>query len=334
MLKTGKCNILIDGQFGSTGKGLFTSYITDKYNIDFSISNSSPNAGHTFYKNNKKYITKQLPVSGILNKHSIIFLCAGSIINPYILLDEIKRYNISSNRLFIDPMASIIETKDINDELEITSSATLISSTQNGVGKSLSRKINRSAKLAKDNKLLNKYVRDIDITLLLNKGYTALMEVPQGLGLSLCSGLKYPYCTSREITVSSALSDAQIHPYYLGNVLSCIRTFPIRVGNIKIKNKEIGYSGPFYEDSKEIKWEDIGITPELTTNTKRVRRVATFSMIQYNYMLDMLIPDYILLNFCNYLNKDKLNKLLLKLPEVTHLGFGPKKTDIIKRNTY
>ncbi len=148
------------------------------------------------------------------------------------------------------------------------------------------------------------------------------MEVPQGYSLSLNSKF-YPYCTSRDISVSSALSDLEVHPFYLGKTIVSIRTYPIRVGNLPH-----GYSGDFYSDSIETSWEKIGVPVEYTTNTKRVRRVATFSLYQYQDMLKVMLPDYVFLNFCNYLNEGALNELLCHLPEVTHLGFGPKVENI------
>ncbi|MGD9581162.1 MAG: adenylosuccinate synthetase [Vampirovibrionia bacterium] len=150
----------------------------------------------------------------------------------------------------------------------------------------------------------------------------ALMEVPQGLELSLDSR-HYPYVTSRNIDISSALSNAMVHPYYLGKVAVIIRTLPIRVGNIINKdNIIIGESGPVYEDMSELSWDDIGINPEKTTVTNRNRRIFSFSMRQYKYMLNRLRPDYILLNFANYLNNIQLKTLLELTPEITHIGFG------------
>lgn len=321
MLKPSKLNILIDGNLGSTGKGLMASYLGTYKHIDIAISSGSPNAGHTFYTQGQPYITRHLPVVGVLNKRCTIYLCAGAIIDPVIFLDEIKTFNISLDRLCIHPRAAVIEPQDIDSEKE--GDVKKIASTRKGVGAALVRKINRNAKLARDNKYLAPFIQELDLQFYLDEGCTCLIEVPQGFDLSLNSGLAYPYCTSREITVSQSLSDAQVHPKYLGSVIVCIRTFPIRVGNIVEKGKVVGYSGPFYSDSEELSWEDIGVKPEFTTNTKRKRRVATFSHSGYTKMLKYLKPDYVFLNFCNYLSEKKLNKLLKVLPEVTHLGFGP-----------
>lgn len=329
MLKEGKLNILIDGQFGSTGKGLVASYIGWYNHVDIAITNASMNAGHTFYVNDVKYVTKHLPITGILNKRSTIYLCAGAIINPEYLMQELKTFDIDPNRVCIHPRAAIIEEQD--REHETKGSVKKIASTQSGVGSALIRKIDRKAKLAKDNPLINHMVNEIDLAFYLDQGVIVGMEVPQGFSLSINSGYSYPHCTSREITVTAAMSDAQLHPSYLGNVFAVIRTFPIRVGNIVEDGKVVGDSGPFYPDSKETSWEELGFEKEYTTNTKRVRRVATFSMIEYKKMLKMFHPDYIFLNFANYLSLDKLQKLLKKLPEVTHVCVGPKINDVFKR---
>lgn len=332
-LASGKLNIMLGGQFGSEGKGLLASYISYTNHIDMVITNQAPNAGHTYYFDNKKYVLKQLPVSGVLNKRSTIYFCAGAIINPDILLKEIKEFDIDSNRIFIHPHCAIITEDDINHERDNNSSVTKIASTQSGVGSALIRKISRSAKLAKDQSSLSNMVQEIDLSFYLKHGCVSLMEVPQGFSLSINSGM-YPFTTSRECTVSSALADAQLHPHYLGKVAVCLRSFPIRVGNIIKDGKELGYSGPFFDDSVELSWDDIGVDAERTTVTQRIRRVATFSMKQYKKMLEFLHPDYVLFNFANYLTKDKLNEFIKQLPEITHIGFGPKPDDVIAINLF
>lgn len=320
-----RLNIIIDGQFGSTGKGLVASYIGSHNHIDLAITNASPNAAHTFFVGQNRYITRHLPVTGILNENSNIYLCAGAIIDPLILLKELDHFNCKK-RVFIHPRAAVVEKTDI--EFEKEGAVKKIASTRLGVGSALSRKVNRSAKLAESNSLLRPMIKELNVSGYLKQNRTAVMEVPQGLDLSINSGLSYPHCTSREITISSALSDAQVHPSCLGNVIVCIRTFPIRVGHILENNRVVGNSGPFYNDSTETSWEEIGVDKEYTTNTKRVRRVASFSMVQYQKMLDVFKPNYIFLNFANYLSREKLSKLLETLPEVTHICYGPRVEDV------
>ena len=327
-LSKGKVNILIDGQFGSTGKGLFAEYITNCTDIDIAITNAGPNAGHTFTYNGNKVVTKLLPVSGILNKESIIYISRGAIIYIPLLFKELEFFNIELDRLYIHPQTTIICKEDIEAEKQFDSSFSSISSTQNGGGNALARKTKRSTKVAKDYDELKDFIMDYALEFSLSKGAVAFMEVPQGLGLSLNSKF-YPYCTSRDISVASALNDCDLHPSYLGKVTSCIRTFPIRVGNLPGS-----YSGDFYDDSIETTWEELNLPVEYTTNTHRIRRVATFSYKQYKEMLLKLKPDYVFLNFCNYLDRQTLDRMLLWLPEVTHLGFGSDTTNIYTKSFY
>lgn len=322
-------NITIGGQFGSCGKGLFNSYLAKTEDIDIAVTNAGTNSGHTFYYRGKKCVVKQLPVSGIINDRCIIYLCAGAVINPRVLLQEIEEFNIPPSRVRIHPRAAIITDEAVKYERH--GPIKKIASTRSGVGRAISNKVSRCHPTASQVDSIQSYTTNFGLQSVLENGYTALFEAPQGLGLSLNSGFSYPYCTSRDITVSSILSDAQVHPSCLGRVISCIRTYPIRVGNIYEDGKLVGYSGPFYNDSVECTWENLGVEPEYTTNTNRVRRVATFSHTQYAEMLDVLKPDKVFLNFANYLSGTDLAKLLNMLPEVTHLGYGPKTGDIRER---
>ncbi len=327
ILDKGKINIVLDGQFGSTGKGLLCSYVSSRNGIDVSVSNCSANAGHTFYYNGKKYIVSHIPVSSIINEGSLIYFSPAAVINVDKLLFEIEEYNINTAKIFIHPRASIISKEDIMYESNLDSSVSRIASTRSGVGEAQVRKIRRSSTLAAGESKLKHFIGEIDLQGKADFGNTVLVETSQGMDLSLNSGFAYPYCTSREITVSSTLSDVQVHPSYLGKVCVSIRTFPIRVGNIIDNGSIVGYSGPFYPDSIELSWEDIGVEPELTTITKRERRVATFSYEQYNKMMRLYKPDYVLLNFANYLSDTELNNLMEKI-DITHISYGPMIEDV------
>lgn len=295
ILTPGKVNVLIDSQFGSSGKGLMAAYIAEREPVNVAVSNGGPNSGHTAYVESGKLVTHHLPMSFFNGSLPLVYLCAGSVIDPEVLQEELKR-NVVTNRLVVHPHAAIITADDKDEENRSGSGTEKVASTGQGVGRALSRKILREAKLAKDHWLLNEMgcIGELHIDAHLRMGQVVLMEVPQGFGLSLNSGL-YPYTTSREVSVSQALSDLQVYPKALGNVIMCLRTYPIRVGHAN------GNSGPFWEGSQEIEWTDVGVVPETTTVTKRQRRIATFSWPQYERALEVLQPDYLFINFVNYL---------------------------------
>ena len=340
MLEKGRLNMVIDGQFGSTGKGVIAGYAAKKHAmdtgepLDWAITNASPNAGHTVdYNDGKgKQICFHLPVSALFDKRTSIYLCAGSIINPEILKKEMKTFGVEPGRIFIHPHAAVVLPEHIEAEGQSDSSATKIASTQKGVGTALAAKIMRKGNVAKNDPFLQKMVAEIPVDVMLwnNPETTVLMEVPQGFNLGVNTGF-YPYTTSREVSVQQALSDVQVNHHYLGSVILSLRTFPIRVGNIVEDGKEIGQSGPFFDDSVETTWEELGFEAERTTVTQRIRRIATFSMKQYEMATRRLCPTHVFLNFANYLEPRNLDILLDEINEmrpITHLGFGPTCNDV------
>lgn len=338
-------NITLDGQFGSTGKGLLNDYIaqTSERKPDICISNAAPNAGHTFVDaEGRKRTVFHLPVSGVICPNSEIVLCAGSIIDPEILAKEISDFDIDPARVSIHPRACILLPEHRIREASDESGATSIASTRKGVGAALADKIAR----VKGTRVAAEYygeeasmVRYVDLMEKMRFRKTCLMEVPQGFGLSLNHGRSYPECTSRDITVAQALNDAGVHPKYLGVVGLSMRSYPIRVGHIFDDQGEIiGNSGPFYADSDEITFDKLGVEPELTTVTKRVRRIATFSYTQYKEALQMNRPSYVFLNFCNYFKtfedlKEVLTRMMLVHDRVGMFpkmlfGVGPAAPDV------
>jgi len=98
--------------------------------------------------------------------------------------------------------------------------------------------------------------------------------------------------------VMQAIADAGIPPRLVAKTYMCVRTFPIRVGNTEYN------SGGWYSDQAEISWKELGVEQELTTVTKRVRRVATFSMDQLADSLRANDPDWLAVNFLNYINDE------------------------------
>jgi adenylosuccinate synthase len=326
-LEAGRASIIIDGQFGSTGKGLISGYLARQDPPDIAVANASANAGHTCIFDNLKIVAHHLPISGIISLDSTVYLGPASIIDPIILLQELH-YLDNVKRLAIHPKAAVITQHDRETELDSSSQTTKIASTRHGVGAALARKVMRSAMLAGDHPDLAQYTREIDLHQAMNRGLKVMIEVPQGLDLGLNSGYTYPYVTSREIGIAQALADSQVHPSYLGRVMMTCRTYPIRVGNIYGNDREMGWSGPFYPDSKEISWEDLGVEPERTTVTKRVRRVATFSYQQYERSLDLIRPDFIFLNFVNYLKIPLSDFIKPMSKKPTHYGTGPNVKDV------
>ena len=336
LLPQGKVSVLCDGQFGSTGKGSFAAYIAQHCPPDITTSNAAPNAGHTAVIGGKTIITKHLPIAGVLCG-TPIYLNAGARIDPDILLEECAKYGVDRELVTIHPRAAVITPKSRSEEQSNASTYAKVASTQSGAGSALARKVMRHSDAVAENcsKLTAHFkVAKLDLNAEAAAGKTILIEMPQGYGLGINEGLAFPHCTSHSITVPQALADANIHPKHFGQTLMTLRTYPIRVGHLKDNSGNIiGESGAFYPDSTELTWADLNQEPEKTTNTKRVRRVATFSFEQYAEVMAQAMPEVLFLNFANYCKEAELEELVQKMlkiytPKQLYLGFGPKVTDI------
>jgi len=296
---------VVDGQFGSTGKGALAAYLAHQairtgavVNFHGSIYSGGPNSGHTFYHNKNKHVLKQLPTfSTYLSLNNIVvpaYLSAGAVIDRDILQREAETY--PNLPIFVHPNAAIITDED--RKAEESGSIAEVAGTRSGTGAALARKILRIpaaiaahslGRLASNIVLQNHRMKP--------ERNAYFMEVAQGFSLGINSHF-YPKVTSRECTVMQGLADARIPPRHLSNTYMAIRTFPIRVGNVNGHS-----SGNWYSDQYETSWDRIGVEPEITTVTKRVRRVASFSMDQFFDACHANDPDVVFISHMDYLDK-------------------------------
>jgi adenylosuccinate synthase len=344
----GRVGVMFGGQFGSEGKGLLAGYLAEHYTerIDVCTTNASANAGHwmKYPDGLNDFVCFHLPTVGVIHKEARIYLNGGSIIDPELLNNEINTIDPTCRgRITIHPKAAVITQADKDAEGAADSSVTKIASTRKGVGFALARKIRREGNTADRSAAiaaLGIKVGTIDLARELLERRTVSMEVPQGYSLGINSRF-HPHCTSRNCSVAQGLADAGIPARLLGNVAAAVRTFPIRVGNIVEDAQQLGQSGGHYDDQRETSWEELGVKAELTTVTKRVRRVFTFSQAQLLEMLVANMPTHLFVNFMNYLapgtEKDFKARLSATLSEYevasgqtvqTIWGYGPTIADV------
>ncbi len=343
--------MIIDGQWGSCGKGLLAGKLAEDRKPDVVVCNFGPNAGHTYItKDGHKILTSQLP-SGLVCDTSLLLIGPGAIIDPSKLLAEIDKFsdwNINE-RLVIHPRAAVVTPIDIEFERMALGA---ISSTKKGTAAAMSRKMMR-VNLSKDE--LPLIARDCDVLkqycaaegawghMMANK--TIQIESAQGLELSLNHGSSYPYCTGRDITVEAVLNDVGLNRKDLDEVNMIVRTFPIRVGDeFDEEGNKIGTSGPVYSDMRELSWEDVSKeagyeVSELTTVTGKIRRVFTWSWGQHARAMSVIQPDNIMMNFVNYITpKRKYNDIdgyaasflsrVAANGNLKWIGFGPTYNDV------
>lgn len=327
------CYTLFDGQYGSTGKGLLASLIAEVCGdkIDTVTTNAGPNSGHTGYYEGEKILTQQIPVASIVMSrkgvHHDCHLNAGAQIEPAILEREMGMYRKGSApvNFSVHPNAALIKPEHQGDQHSD------IASTGKGTGPATAYKISRKVDAVVGTKLPHV----VKNKLALNQIGRCFVETAQGWSLGINSGF-YPYTTSRECGVAQALADLGVSPSDHRKSIVSLRTYPIRVGNT-----EDGWSGPIYPDQTETSFEELGQEPELTTVTQRVRRIFTWSEIQYRDMLIANKPDAVFINFANYLKPSELidfieDKILIpyhetlgRAPDFTLVGLGPYNSDVM-----
>jgi adenylosuccinate synthase len=131
----------------------------------------------------------------------------------------------------------------------------------------------------------------------LNQNRWIVIEGSQGFGLSLLHGGYYPHATSRDTTAGTFLGEAGLSPIDVKDVTLVLRAHPIRVA---------GNSGPLLNETT---WESIAKSAglpqgynELTTATKKIRRVGQFDPIMVRRAIEFNNPTRIVLNHFDYVD--------------------------------
>ena len=327
-------DLILDCQFGSTGKGLFASYLAQKRNPDVIAFAPSPNAGHTFWHNGKEVVHKMLP-SGITSKNlQAIVLGPGSLLDLGRLAKEYSELD-EPPRLYIHENAAVVSA---DHKFQEKDGNTAPGSTRSGAGAAQADRILRRPE-GKQVAFLNDDHPIFEVATLIDtpnlqriyqKADSLQIESCQGYSLSILHGM-YPYCTSRDVTAASILSDCGVPYTHRLTVHGTFRTFPIRVAN---RPKDGENSGPCYDDQAETTFEAIGQEQEFTTVTKLPRRIFTFSQEQAREACVQSHVDFGFLNFAQY---PQTFEELLEIWEglnrsctVMWLGFGPRAADVYR----
>lgn len=341
--------VIVDGQYGSTGKGVVAAWLARQdimQRITHVTCNAGPNSGHTSFLDRtaeKPLVLKQLPTVGA-HLHLLrdpprrpgILMNAGAVIDVECLAEEVRSW-ADYRRVYVHPTAALITEKHRMQDAVTTAK---IASTGKGTGPAMMDKMSRQFGLAPTAQQVYMPMLPDDIFERAWDNFwnwnrdIVVVEVSQGFSLGLNSTF-YPWVTSRECTVMQGIADARIPAQMVDKVIGSYRTFPIRVGN----SPEGGYSGDCYADQSETSWEALGVSPELTTVTKRVRRVFTWSRNQFMDSVNVNRPDIIFLNFMNYLEPDKrpifiaqlrqdYRRVMGRQPDAVLLGFSPHWEDI------
>lgn len=306
MADKGKLTVLVGGQYGSEGKGAIAAYVANDYQVHIRVG--SPNAGHTIYWRGEKHVMQSIPC-GWINPEAKIVIGRGALLNMKQFMKELvhimQYYPDFLKRLYIDAEAGILDEKfHIEEGGTQGEMHKRIGSTGEGVGPA------RIARLKRDKNEFHQFKDVADEYGLLgcmkentpfmiaewqNNGLNILIEGTQGSGLSLLHS-HYPYCTSIDTNAAGIISEVGIAPSRVTDVLMVCRTYPIRVA---------GNSGYM---KNEITWEELNkrmgveITPEKTTVTKKIRRIAEWDSELFEQSCLLNAPTEIALTFADYID--------------------------------
>lgn len=269
---------VVGGQFGSEGKGRVVQALCEEKKWDVAVRIGGPQAGHTFYYQDEKFVFKQVPIPTIYGAIGVIG--RGAVVDLDLLRKEFDAIDRATGRkpvILLDPQAVVLSDlhkfREQEDGLEES-----IGSTTTGVGAARADHVMRNAPLVEDCAIDPRIVvmdtgRFLNSALMANK--TVMFEGTQGLGLGLVHSGNYPYVTSADLTPMQIMASTGIRLQTLQHrpppmVIGVFRTLPIRVG---------GHSGYLH---RETNWETLqtvfhgDIPIEITTVTKRVRRVGNW----------------------------------------------------------
>ncbi|MDR3555643.1 MAG: adenylosuccinate synthetase [Syntrophobacteraceae bacterium] len=294
--------IVVGGQYGSEGKGKVAHYLAREMNASFVVRCGGPNSGHTVIdQHGNARIFQQLPTAAILPDVKLA-ICAGSYIDLDILFREIQETGVEADRLLIDRDAVII-TEELKGREAKSGLIDRIGSTGSGTGAAVAARINREPALlfAKNVPELQPFLGNVSGVLrdTLNIGKRIIIEGTQGFGLSPLHAGYYPHATSRDTTAAAFLAETGLSPLDVDDVVLTIRAFPIRVG---------GNSGHLLH---EIDWEKVTSEGghskpllEITSVSKKVRRIARFTPDIVRKAIDANRPTRIVLNHLDYLTSE------------------------------
>lgn len=292
--------VVVGGQFGSEGKGKVAHWFARELGAAAVVRVGGSNSGHTVVdEQGQRHVFRHLPTAAIL-PNVMCALAAGSYIDPLVLLDEVARIGLPSERLAIDPNAMVVTEADREAERQHRI-CDRIGSTGSGTGAAVARRLRREhdTVFAADHPDLQPFVRPTKPLLasLLQDKSRVLIEGTQGYGLSLLHSLYFPYVTSRDTTAAAFLAEVGLSPLDVDDVILVLRAYPIRVA---------GSSGPL---PNETDWEAVAAQSgndsticERTSVTRQVRRVGHFDAGVVQHAILSNRPTRIVMNHLDHVD--------------------------------
>jgi adenylosuccinate synthase len=278
--------------WGDEAKGKIISQLSKSGNYSFVCRwAGGNNAGHTIYKNGKKYKSHLIPSGIFYNIPSIIG--PGCVVNKNAFQDEIdylRENGFDTSLIKISPKAHIILEEHINDDKSNNSD----NSTSRGIAPCYKDKFARIGKQVKDDIFFTKYIWDEKLF------GNVLCEGAQGFWLDIDKG-NYPYVTSSTTLPYGACS--------LGFPPKLIRNI---YGATKIYDTRVGYDPLFPDDLlNDNELSEIALVgKEFGTTTGRTRKVNWLNLDLLKESINISGSNIIIISKVDILESLSLFKII------------------------
>lgn len=283
-------NVAVLGNlFGDEGKARIVHYLAKDY--DWVIRfNGGANAGHTIYRDGKKFVHNLLPSFDWRIPKQKCFLSQGMVIDLKKLFEEVSQAELDyfsvtgsnnsvASRVYVDPDAFVVLPKHIEEDKAKNGH---IGSTNRGIGPAYKDKVNRSGKRVKD--LLNEKdeyalkLKEIGVQFKhvlslkpeLEKS-NLLFEGAQGVMIDLNHGT-YPYVSCSDATVSGIYSSGFAW-MKLDKVYGVTKSYMTKVGEGPFPTEVFGEEAEYLRKLGE----------EYGATTGRPRRIGWLDLPMLNY---------------------------------------------------
>lgn len=223
-------DVVVDLAFGDSGKGKIANSLcaTGDYTHVVRYGGGN-NAGHTIYKDGKKFVTHSIPCGVLHGVKSIIG--PGCVVNVEHFFSELKELEDGGVKckglVFIARNAHVITNEHLVEDRQDHA----IGTTKRGNGPAYRDKYGRKGLRAEQVAALQPYLIDMHEEFFGNgdnKLCRILFEGAQGFGLDIDWG-DYPYVTSSHCTVGGAVLNG-VAPRYIRNVWGVAKIYETYVG--------------------------------------------------------------------------------------------------------
>lgn len=258
-----EADIVVDLQYGDTGKGKVTHFLCTKRRYTHVIRyNGGGNAGHTIFHKGKKFVTHQIPAGVFWGIRSVIG--NGCVVDPVQFLKEIKELEAggvkTKGKIFIARNAHIVTEANKRED----NKDKRIGTTKRGNGPAYRDKYGRTGIRAESVKALKPYLIDLYEEFFGKDHIRILCEGAQGFGLDIDWG-DYPFVTSSHCMAGGAVLNA-IPPQAIKEVWGVSKVYETYVGSKKFeppdvvfkKIREIGEEyGATTGRARQVNWLDV-----------------------------------------------------------------------------